>query len=167
MLTKISIDYAMPPSTINGHGAMPVYKIASIPADGIGPEVISAGIQVLEKLSSVLGEFDFDFDHIEWGSDYYKKHGRYIPEGGIESLKQYNAIFFGSVGALGTAPPAHRGSNPLTAVLQTFLTTSPSGASASPSANPSNNTPTSAQPASSGARSRPSRTVTPATLTGS
>lgn len=78
-----------------------VYKIASIPADGIGPEVISAGIQVLEKVAATVGTFDFRFDHIEWGSDYYKKYGYYIPEGGLESLKKYNAILFGSVGAPG------------------------------------------------------------------
>ena len=85
-----------------------VYKIASIPGDGIGPEVISAGIQVLEKLA-VYGKFEFDFDHINWGSDYYKEHGRYIPEGGIESLKKYNAIFFGSVGDPGSSPlPIHQ-----------------------------------------------------------
>lgn len=78
-----------------------VYKIASIPADGIGPEVISAGIQVLEKVAATVGTFDFHFDHFEWGSDYYKKHGHYIPEGGLESLKKYNAILFGSVGAPG------------------------------------------------------------------
>ncbi|MCJ1356676.1 MAG: hypothetical protein MMC33_006671 [Icmadophila ericetorum] len=87
----------MSPSVINGD--KPTYKIASIPADGIGPEVIGAGVQVLEKLSSVLGTFDFQFDHLGWSSDYYKKHGRYIPEGGLEDLKKYNAIFFGSVGA--------------------------------------------------------------------
>lgn len=92
----------MSPTTTNGQSAKPAYKVASIPADGIGPEVISAGIQVLEKLSAVLGEFDFVFDHIEWGSNYYKKHGRYIPEGGIELLKNCDAIFFGSVGAPGT-----------------------------------------------------------------
>lgn len=76
-----------------------VYYIASIPADGIGPEVISAGIEVLEKLAVTLGDFEFHFDHFEWGSDYYKKHGKYIPEGGLEDLKKYNAILFGSVGA--------------------------------------------------------------------
>lgn len=81
--------------------ARKVYKIASIPADGIGPEVISAGIQVLEKLAATVGTFDFHFDHIEWSSEYYKKHGYYIPEGGLESLKKYNAILFGSVGAPG------------------------------------------------------------------
>ena len=75
------------------------YKIASIPGDGIGPEVIGAGIKVLQKLASTLGSFSLQFDHFDWSSDYYKKHGHYIPEGGLEDLKKYNAIFFGSVGA--------------------------------------------------------------------
>ncbi|KAG7006570.1 tartrate dehydrogenase/decarboxylase TtuC [Physcia stellaris] len=87
----------MSPSHI--HDVRRIYNIASIPADGIGPEVISAGIEVLEKLAVTLGNFEFRFDHFEWGSDYYKKHGTYIPEGGLEELKKYNAILFGSVGA--------------------------------------------------------------------
>ena len=89
----------MSPSTI--HEVRKIYRIASIPADGIGPEVISAGIRVLNKLASVLRTFELHFDHIEWGSVYYKKYGRYIPEGGLESLKTYDAILFGSVGAPG------------------------------------------------------------------
>ncbi|KAJ9263005.1 hypothetical protein DTO212C5_7778 [Paecilomyces variotii] len=75
------------------------YKIASIPADGIGPEVISAGITVLQKLADTLGTFDITFEHFDWSSDYYKKHGRYIPEGGLETLKKFDAILFGAVGA--------------------------------------------------------------------
>ena len=91
----------MSPSTI--HDVRKVYKIASIPGDGIGPEVISAGIQVLEKLSSVFGKFEFHFEHLGWSSDYYKRHGRYIPDGGLESLKNYHAILFGSTGAPGSS----------------------------------------------------------------
>ncbi|KAL8718494.1 MAG: hypothetical protein Q9225_004380 [Loekoesia sp. 1 TL-2023] len=75
-----------------------IYKIASIPADGIGPEVISAGIQVLNKLATVLGEFEFHFHHFDWNSDVYKKTGKYIPENGLDLLKKNNAIFFGAVG---------------------------------------------------------------------
>ena len=105
----------MSPSTIqNGYCT---YKIASIPADGIGPEVISAGIQVLDKLASALGTFSFDWEHIDWSSETYKKHGYYIPPGGLEKLKKFDAILFGSVGApskilqsLNTFSPAsHRG----------------------------------------------------------
>lgn len=87
----------MSPSHI--HNVRRIYRIASIPADGIGPEVISAGIEVLEKLAVALGEFEFQFDHYGWGSEYYMKHGKYIPDGGLEDLKRYNAILFGSVGA--------------------------------------------------------------------
>ncbi|KAL8681815.1 MAG: hypothetical protein Q9224_006824, partial [Gallowayella concinna] len=75
--------------------------IASIPADGIGPEVISAGIQVLNKLASVLDEFEIHFDHFDWGSEAYKKTGKYIPDGGLDSLKHYDAILFGAVGDRG------------------------------------------------------------------
>ncbi|KAI9816286.1 MAG: hypothetical protein M1827_001888 [Pycnora praestabilis] len=77
----------------------PIFKIASIPADGIGPEVIAAGIQVLKKLAEVLGTFAFEFEHIDWSSEHYKKHGRYIPEGGLDYLRKFDAILFGSVGA--------------------------------------------------------------------
>lgn len=89
----------MSPSTIQS--GQPTYKVASIPADGIGPEVISAGIQVLDKLASVLGTFSFDWEHIDWSSETYNKHGYYIPPGGLEKLKKFDAILFGSVGAPG------------------------------------------------------------------
>ena len=92
----------MSPSTL--HEARRIYKIAYIAGYGIGPEVISAGIEVLQKLSAILRTFELHFDHFDWGSDYYKKHGRYIPDGGVESLKEYDAIFFGSVGASGMPP---------------------------------------------------------------
>ena len=78
--------------------ASQTYKIASIPADGIGPEVISAGIEVCQTLAKVFGTFSFDFTHFDWSSDYYKKHGRYIPEGGLDELKKFHAILFGAVG---------------------------------------------------------------------
>lgn len=75
------------------------YSIASIPADGIGPEVISAGIQVLNQLASSLGTFTFTFTHYDWSSATYKSTGKYIPDNGLEELKKHNAIFFGAVGA--------------------------------------------------------------------
>ena len=43
--------------------------------------------------------FQFSFEHFPWSSDYYLKHGYYIPEGGLERLKKFDAIFFGAVGA--------------------------------------------------------------------
>ncbi|KAL1640011.1 hypothetical protein SLS58_007437, partial [Diplodia intermedia] len=77
----------------------PTYKIASIPADGIGPEVVDAGIEVLNALASALGTFNLDFTHFDWSSETYKKTGKYIPDGGLDELKKHDAILFGAVGA--------------------------------------------------------------------
>ena len=78
---------------------MRIHKIAAIPADGIGPEVIAAGLEVLNALASDDGGFKFDIEHFPWSSDYYLEHGYYIPEGGLEKLKTFDAIFFGAVGS--------------------------------------------------------------------
>ena len=75
------------------------YNIASIPADGIGQEVISAGIEVLTTLANTLGSFTITFKHYDWSSATYKKTGKYIPDGGLEQLRSHDAIFFGAVGA--------------------------------------------------------------------
>ncbi|EHP42535.1 tartrate dehydrogenase [Cupriavidus basilensis OR16] len=76
------------------------YKIAAIPGDGIGPEVISAGLQVLETLAEQDGGFKLSVERFPWSSDYYLERGYYIPTDGLERLKQFDAIFFGAVGAL-------------------------------------------------------------------
>ncbi len=75
------------------------YSIAAIPADGIGPEVIGAGITVLEALQKRLGDVKFNFKTFDWGSDYYKKHGVMMPADGLKTLKPFDAIYFGAVGA--------------------------------------------------------------------
>lgn len=78
---------------------MKTYKIAAIPGDGIGKEVIAAGVEVLNALAKRTGGFQFKFDHFDWGSDYYKKHGIMMPENGRDAIKDHDAIFFGAVGA--------------------------------------------------------------------
>ncbi|EME84488.1 uncharacterized protein MYCFIDRAFT_135374 [Pseudocercospora fijiensis CIRAD86] len=75
------------------------YKIATIPADGIGPEVIDAGVEVLKVLSEASGSFSLKFQNYDWSSETYKKTGKYIPDEGLVSLKQHDAILFGAVGA--------------------------------------------------------------------
>jgi tartrate dehydrogenase/decarboxylase/D-malate dehydrogenase len=75
------------------------YSIAAIPADGIGPEVIAAGIEVLKALEKREGDFKINFKNFDWGSDYYKKHGVMMPADGLKQLKPFDAIYFGSVGA--------------------------------------------------------------------
>jgi tartrate dehydrogenase/decarboxylase/D-malate dehydrogenase len=77
---------------------MKTYRIAAIPGDGIGNEVIAAGIEVLEALVKASG-FALSFEHFPWSSDHYLKRGHYIPEGGLDRLKSFDAIFFGAVGS--------------------------------------------------------------------
>jgi tartrate dehydrogenase/decarboxylase/D-malate dehydrogenase len=73
------------------------YDIAAIPGDGIGKEVIPAGITVLKKLES-LGFFQMRFETFPWGCDYYHETGQMMPEEGLDSLKEFDAIYFGAVG---------------------------------------------------------------------
>ena len=75
------------------------YAIAAIPADGIGPEVIGAGVEVLDALQRRCGDFRLRVTTFDWGSDYYRRHGVMMPEDGVEQLKAFDAIYFGAVGA--------------------------------------------------------------------
>jgi tartrate dehydrogenase/decarboxylase/D-malate dehydrogenase len=77
---------------------MKSYKIASIPGDGIGIEVIAAGVDVLNVLAEKEG-FKLQFEHFDWSSKRYLEQGAYIPAGGLEKLKTFDAIFFGAVGS--------------------------------------------------------------------
>jgi len=74
------------------------HRIAAIPADGIGPEVIGAGLRVLDALQRLDPELRIDVKHFPWGSDYYRKHGVMMPADGLDSLRNFDAIYFGAVG---------------------------------------------------------------------
>ena len=78
---------------------MKQYKIAAIPGDGIGKEVIAAGVQVLETLAKRNGGFSLQVQEFPWGSDYYLAQGRMMAEDGLEQLKLFDAIYFGAVGS--------------------------------------------------------------------
>ncbi|MBO6772479.1 MAG: tartrate dehydrogenase [Thalassospira sp.] len=75
------------------------YRIAAIPGDGIGKEVVAAGVEVLDVLAKRDGGFTMSFDSFDWGSDYYKKHGIMMPADGRDQIKDHDAIYFGAVGA--------------------------------------------------------------------
>src|SRR5271165_6966806 len=75
------------------------YRIAAIPADGIGPEVISAGLEVLDTLAARDGGFALQVDHYDWGSARYRQLGALMPEDGLAKLRNADAIYFGAVGA--------------------------------------------------------------------
>lgn len=75
------------------------FKIASIPGDGVGKEVVSAGRRVLDALAAQSGgTFAFEWTEFPWGSDYYAKHGEMMPAEGLEALAPFDAIYFGAVG---------------------------------------------------------------------
>ncbi|MBL6598452.1 MAG: tartrate dehydrogenase [Alphaproteobacteria bacterium] len=74
------------------------YRIAAIPGDGIGTEVIEAGVEVIQALAARDGGFELAIENFDWGTDYYLKHGKMMPEDGLEALKPFDAIYFGSAG---------------------------------------------------------------------
>ena len=75
-----------------------IYKVAVIPGDGIGPEVIGEGVKVLNKVAELDGSFSFEFTHFPWGCEYYLEHGRMMAEDGIEQLSKFDAIYLGAAG---------------------------------------------------------------------
>jgi tartrate dehydrogenase/decarboxylase / D-malate dehydrogenase len=76
---------------------MKTFKIAVIPGDGIGKEVVPEGIRVLEAAGKRFG-FQFAWQHFDWSCETYLKTGRMMPEDGIAQLGKFEAIFLGAVG---------------------------------------------------------------------
>ena len=77
---------------------MKIYKIACIPGDGIGKEVVPAGQEVLAALASSSRRFSFEFENFGWGGVWYRAHGEMMPADGLDALRQKDAILFGSAG---------------------------------------------------------------------
>jgi tartrate dehydrogenase/decarboxylase/D-malate dehydrogenase len=77
---------------------MKTYKIACIPGDGIGKEVVPAGRAVLEALAAASSTFQFEFEDFGWGGDWYRAHGEMMPANGLDVLRSKDAILFGSAG---------------------------------------------------------------------
>lgn len=74
------------------------HKIACIPGDGIGKEVIPAGLAVLDILQKKCGDFRLLIETFRWGSDYYRATSRMLPEDALNTLRRFDAIYFGAVG---------------------------------------------------------------------
>ncbi|PEJ60579.1 tartrate dehydrogenase [Bacillus sp. AFS002410] len=77
---------------------MKKHKIAVIPGDGIGPEVINEGMKVLNKVASLDASFTFEFTSFPWGCEYYAQFGKMMDDDGIDRLKEFEAIYLGAVG---------------------------------------------------------------------
>lgn len=75
------------------------HRIAVIPGDGIGLEVIEAGKEVLSALAKKIGDLRFEFVDFDWSSQRYLENGKYIPADGLDNLSQFDAIYFGAVGS--------------------------------------------------------------------
>lgn len=77
---------------------MPLHRIAVIPGDGIGAEVIPAGLRVLHALSQSEPGLEFEFETFLWGSAFFRRTGRMMPADGVANLRGFDAIYFGAVG---------------------------------------------------------------------
>ena len=77
---------------------MKTFKIAVIPGDGIGKEVVAEGIKVLNTIASIDDGFKFDYTYFPWGCEYYLKTGKMMDDDGLEQLKKFDAIYLGAVG---------------------------------------------------------------------
>ena len=81
---------------------MSTHKIAVIPGDGIGHEVVPEGLRVLEAAGKKFN-LSFDLTHFDYSCERYAKTGRMMPEDGLEQLKKFDAVFLGAVGYPGVA----------------------------------------------------------------
>jgi tartrate dehydrogenase/decarboxylase/D-malate dehydrogenase len=79
---------------------MTSHRIATIPGDGIGQEVIPAAQQVVDAVGARHG-FELEYDELDWSCERYEREGAMMPEDGLERLRSYDAILLGAVGAPG------------------------------------------------------------------
>lgn len=72
-------------------------RVAVIAGDGVGPEVVEHSVPVIERALSLSGG-SIEWQELPWGSDYYKEHGKMMPENALDTLSEFDAILFGAVG---------------------------------------------------------------------
>lgn len=77
---------------------MKTYNIAVLPGDGIGPEVTDEAVKILNKICELDTSIAFEFTEFHWNSEHYLKHGKMMPDDGLEQLATYDAILFGAIG---------------------------------------------------------------------
>ena len=77
---------------------MDTYRIAVIPGDGIGPEVLAEGVKALDAAAELDRTFRVAFTYFPWGCEYYLKTGKMMPDDGLDTLRGFDAIYLGAVG---------------------------------------------------------------------
>jgi tartrate dehydrogenase/decarboxylase / D-malate dehydrogenase len=85
--------------------AKPAYRVAVIPGDGVGSEVVGVAVRVLERAAQVDGSFEIQWEALPWGTDLYLETGRMMPQNAIATLRGFDAILLGAVGS--PAVPDH------------------------------------------------------------
>lgn len=99
MITSIPSTSYVVCNHLEGCDELQVHKIASIPGDGIGPEVMKEALKVLSAVEEIHGNLRFEVDSFNWNCKRYLETGRMMPEDGIAILAPYDAILFGAVGS--------------------------------------------------------------------
>ncbi len=73
------------------------YKIAVVPGDGIGQEIVPEGLKVINAVAK-KHNFNIETESFDWGAGYYLKNDKFLPANGLETLKSFDAVYFGAVG---------------------------------------------------------------------
>ncbi len=76
-----------------------VHRVAIISGDGVGPEVIDAGLTILDVVQKAHGGFTLDLTPLPWGSAYYAEHRQMMPDDALDVLRGFDAIYLGAVGS--------------------------------------------------------------------
>lgn len=84
-------------------GGYEMYKIAVVPGDGTGPEVVNEGLKILKAITETKG-IKFEFKHYNFGAEHYLKTKETLPDSAITEFKQFNAIYLGAIGDPRVAP---------------------------------------------------------------
>ncbi|GAB4526572.1 MAG: multifunctional D-malate/3-isopropylmalate/tartarate dehydrogenase [Anaerolineae bacterium] len=74
------------------------YRVAAIPGDGIGKEVLPEGLKVLHAVAEKMDTFRLAVEQLPWGCEHYLETGVVMPEDGIQTLENFDAIYFGASG---------------------------------------------------------------------
>lgn len=98
---------------------MTQFRIATYPGDGIGPEVTTEAVRVLEEIQRLEGNFSLEFTELPWGYEYWKQHGSVVPDDFIDVVRAFDAILLGAVGWPDEVPD-HITLAPLVEIRQTF-----------------------------------------------